>query len=427
MFRLVWSVAERGEEVLVIGKAGAVEMSDRPIPMLITAMLLPMPMPTLLHATFLLVLATSISAQETARRQPKFVLPAGKYALDELVERTVQARGKPISLDEATRKMLHGHRIVLHHELQLPPQGFADVVATLLLQQGVALVREGEAGELRAEKMSGHGQKFAQFAQPRAVAEVLAHPYRAECVRTLLGVGDLSPALACNFLRPIIGLPSDRWGLQTAVEDGKVVLIGLTDQVAFTIALLQRVSEQVIAAAPALPAWSDAGGAQHRWPGGRMKQSKLLALAAAELGCNLVHGDDPGEDPWFELGKPAQLLASDWFARLGNVLRDQDIMLLPIVAEHRVFQLFDSSSDLQVLPAWQTLFVTLEEAKASKHLLPITIMFRPPVDCSTAVNALLPRMPHRKGLAVGSMGPGHMMLSGPRDYVVEALRLVEGL
>ncbi|MFT4511483.1 MAG: hypothetical protein ACI89X_002030 [Planctomycetota bacterium] len=33
--------------------------------------------------------------------------------------------------------MLHEHRIVLHRELQLPPEGFADVAATPLYEPNV--------------------------------------------------------------------------------------------------------------------------------------------------------------------------------------------------------------------------------------------------------------------------------------------------
>lgn len=381
-------------------------------------------MPMLARCTLLLTLSVSISAQQSTGKQPKFVLPAGVYALDELVERVVQARGTPIRIDEQTRSMLHDHRIVLHHELQLPPRGFADVVATLLVQQGVALVREGETGNLQAVNMAEHGSEFASFAKSQTVAEVLAHPHRASCVTTLVGTGEVKPALARNFVRPFMGMSTDRWNLQTAVEDGKVRLTGLTDQVAFGIALLHRLCDQAGANMPSLPDWDEGDAALHSWPGGRLPRSKLFALAAVELGCNLVHVDEPSKDPSIDLGKPAQLRASDWFVRLCEALRGEDMLLLPVVTEHRVFQLFDGNESGQQPPAWHAQFMTPEDALARKHLLFVSVLIRPPVSSPDAANAL---MPNRKGLSVASMGPNHLMITGPRDYVAEALKIVRAL
>jgi hypothetical protein len=71
--------------------------------------------------------------------------------------------------------------------------------------------------------------------------------------------------------------------------------------------------------------------------------------------------------------------------------------------------------------------MTPEEALAQKHLLSVTVVFRPPVDSATAANALQPGLPRMKGLSIGSMGPNHMMLSGPRDYVAAALTIVRAL
>ena len=68
--------------------------------------------------------------------------------------------------------------------------------------------------------------------------------------------------------------------------------------------------------------------------------------------------------------------------------------------------------------------MTPEDALARKHLLFVSVLIRPPVSSPDAANAL---MPNRKGLSVASMGPNHLMITGPRDYVAEALKIARAL
>jgi len=383
----------------------------------------------LLRASVLLALTLACSAQEAKRRQPKFTLPAGTHALDELVDRVVQARAKPIQIAEATRKQLHSHRVAIHTELELPATAFADVVATLLLQQDVVLAYEGDRKQMQAVVFTNTGTPPEIHAQPVTVAQVLERPSRAAWVTTLVDTGDASVNQAFMFLRLQYVMVRGARKLQFEIEkeEEKIRLTGMTDQVAFAIKLLHSMYGAATATKSKMPDWDRTRAGKHTWPGNDLKRSELATLAGKELGCNLVLTGNPDEDPRIDLGKPAELSASDWFARLCAVLHEEELQLVPLVVEHGVFELRGGGVTGEDGGNMRKLFLTRDEALAQKHLLPVVTIVKPKGSSSDAANALRGLTMQRKGLSVGSCGPKNLVVSGPRDIVAQALQLVRDM
>jgi hypothetical protein len=263
----------------------------------------------------------------------RFTLAAGRHDVAGLLAMVGQARGRPITYDAAALERASDRYVELQRELQLGREEWEDVATMLLHTRGLWLTRQ--AGGALAVVPAAEVEQFA-LGEPRerTAAELLARPYRTEIVRTQYVSRGAAEVLA-GVLRPLLIGTQGRPGVVMRVEEGTILLEGLTCGVAHALRLILVADGAEVGPGPE-PAWPDAE--RCAWPGGELDVTAFLNAASEELEANVLC---PAEVAGvrLDLGPAAELTPRAWHAEASRVLRRHGLALTVVHAEQRLFEL----------------------------------------------------------------------------------------
>ncbi|MFK7741992.1 MAG: hypothetical protein AB8H80_16875 [Planctomycetota bacterium] len=404
-----------------------------------------------------LMACPATSQQAPAKQQPdasrktaQFTLPAGLHRMDELAQRLAMMRKQPLTLDEETRVLLHEQQVRMYGEMQLPQDALEDVFSSMLLTSGVVLGSPtGDtptAKTLSAFRLAASPERPDSHKRPEAEArspeELLARPANAGMVTTLIDTGSMRPMLVQGMLRPMLASATVGAATKLSIEDGKLRLLGTSDDVVCAVRFLKSMvdpdgaSQNASAAATpdaASPQAEEAGTC--RWPQGKRKLSEIGKLASESAQLTLVRrwparpggalADADALDPILDMGKEAMLTRTAWLARLSTVLADSNIAMTPLVPAHNIYELHtQTGSERKHYQQIRARITSPEQVLAQRHKLFVMTMEPLSVASNVAANMLRPKIAQWQGMSIGHFSRTHIMLSGRRDHVAEAIKIL---
>lgn len=228
-----------------------------------------------------------------------------------------------------------------------------------------------------------------------------------------------------NLLAPLFLMRDEPWALQVGTVEGGTRLVGTRDQVAVAIRLLALQDGRDPPPRPATVWREGALG----WPGGTMPLAPFLSLLQERLDANVLATELPAEIG-LDLGEPAETTAAAWFARATRALREAKLLLLPVAATQRVFELRSAAGPRPGDVVWRADVVPAERTlDPLAPVLPVltTIELRH-VDMGKAFGAIRPHVVKGTTVIVGTLAENRLYVCGLQDEVgtlVAAVRAVD--
>ncbi|MFO1032441.1 MAG: hypothetical protein U1F60_15270 [Planctomycetota bacterium] len=187
-------------------------------------------------------------AQQPSSAVPKdpFRLPAGEVKIPALIDQCAAYLGANILW---TAQELQGPgdmpSVKLQHPIETYRDGCEELLATLLVRSGFALVWLDEKGSMmEVVNMNGaRGREVWMRAQERTVEAVLARPNLKMPVTVMMPLEHINAPIATNALRPFfasVGPVSPSLTIGNVGNNRAMLISGMQDQVVQAIRLLQK-------------------------------------------------------------------------------------------------------------------------------------------------------------------------------------------
>jgi hypothetical protein len=204
--------------------------------------------PTL--ALFALLSTFACQAQQAAKTDNPFTLPAGQIALPDLIDRCASYLGcnilrNPVELQMSSRP--DAQATTLQQPITTDKAGCEEMLTTMLWSQGFALVEVDSTNGTR-EVISLHGPRARDItanAKVCTVEQILARPNLKIAVSTTVPLQHVNAPIVVNSMRPFLastagpGLASITLGAAGNVNT--ILITGMQHQVAQAIELIRKV------------------------------------------------------------------------------------------------------------------------------------------------------------------------------------------
>lgn len=218
--------------------------------------------PTL--ALFALLSAFACQAQQPAKTDNPFTLPAGQIALTDLIDRCAVYLGcnilrNPVEMHMSTPRP-DAQAMTLQQPITTDKAGCEEMLTTMLWSQGFALVEIDSTNGTR-EVLSLHGPRARDIsarAKMCTVEQILARPNLKVAVSTTVPLQHTNAPVLTNGLRPFLASTTGGPGsvsltLGAAGQVNTIMITGMQDQVAQAIEMIRKVDVPSPAAAGAPP------------------------------------------------------------------------------------------------------------------------------------------------------------------------------
>lgn len=188
-------------------------------------------------------------AQQPSSAMPKdpFRLPAGEVQLPALIDQCAAYLGANIFWSpQELQASGPAPSVKLQHPIETGRDGCEELLSTLLVRSGLALVWLDEKGTMmEVVNMSGQrGREVWMRAQERTVEAALARPNLKMPVTVMMPLEHINATIATNALRPFFA--SSGSSISPSLTIGNVgssramLICGMQDQVVQAIRLLQK-------------------------------------------------------------------------------------------------------------------------------------------------------------------------------------------
>lgn len=366
-------------------------------------------------ALSLLSIATATGQDQAAPRTPTFTLSAGDHNVASLVELTAQVRGRPMELDAETTSLLRRRTVVVQRELRLEADAFVDVTTTLL--HGYDLVFPAPQYGNRIVRIES--AFAAELFVTRSPQQILTNVSGIEYARTVAMSHD--PIVHMNALRPLFG-----WGgphsLDIQAGDDELVLTGTSDKIRCALKVLALL-EGTEPAATSQPTFAD--GPTIAWPGGKMAADRFVAKFATALDANVVGELSRAE---LDLGERAQLTPEGWYARATKALFEAQLVLVPSIANARLFTMRSLHGNQARQFTWHADYVP-SECIANRDVVDptMTTVTLHNISANEAMRNLLPKLATATLTSIGTINEDTFLLCGPRPCVADLVAAIRSL
>lgn len=187
-------------------------------------------------------------AQQPSSAVPKdpFRLPAGEVQLSALVDQCALYLGTNILWNPQELSQASTPNPKLQHPVETDREGCEELLTSMLIRSGLALVSLDEKGSLM-EVISLNGPRAREFwarAQERSVEAVLARPNLKLPVTVMMPLEHINATIATNALRPFFASTGSNAGGSLTIgnvgNNSALLISGMQDQVVQAIRLLRK-------------------------------------------------------------------------------------------------------------------------------------------------------------------------------------------
>lgn len=187
-------------------------------------------------------------AQQPSKAIPKdpFRLPAGEVKIPALIDQCAAYLGANILwTEQEVQSPGSTTSAKLQHPIETDRDGCEELLATLLVRSGLALVWLDDKGSMmEVVSLSGpRAREMSMRAQERTVEAVLARPNLRLPVTVTLPLEHINATIATNALRPFfasLSPVSQALTIGNVGNNRSMVLSGMQDQVVHAVRLIQK-------------------------------------------------------------------------------------------------------------------------------------------------------------------------------------------